>query len=185
MTSQEFQSKFKKGVNLLHQFDKCLYYNIECDCGDKSCGTTMTVECDTELGLIELHFYKDVQFDYWMYPEPGIVNYFKRLAYRWKKIIKLIFTGEISLESDFVLIDIEHINNFLEAMQEGRDYCIKCQQERDKPKSNSQYECGASMTNCSYYLSDGRCGLGNNNSPVSINQKCPNLKELNKKMLEL
>jgi len=70
-------------------------------------------------------------------------------------------------------------------MQEGRDYCIKCQQERDKPKSNSQYECGASMTNCSYYLSDGRCGLGNNNSPVSINQKCPNLKELNKKMLEL
>ena len=131
-SNKKFQSKFKKGVNLLHQFDKCLYYNIECDCGNKSCGTTMTVECDTEFGLIELHFYKDVQFDHWVYSEPGIINYFKRLAYRWKKIIKLIFTGTISLESDFVLIDIDHINNFIEAMQEGRDYCIAAKKEEEE-----------------------------------------------------
>jgi len=121
---KNFQSKFKKGVSLSHQFDDYISYNIECDCGSKDCGLTMTIECDTKWGIIELHFYNNARFDYWRYSDPGIVNYFKRIIYRWKKAIKLIFTGKISLENDMVLVDIDHINNFIEAMQEGRDYCI-------------------------------------------------------------
>ena len=79
---KNFQSKFKKGVSLNHQFDDYISYNIECDCGSKDCGLTMTIECDTKWGIIELHFYNNARFDYWRYSDPGIVNYFKR---QWKE----------------------------------------------------------------------------------------------------
>lgn len=71
-----------------------------------------------------LHFYKDVYFDYWKYSDPGFLNSIKRILYRIKKSLILLFTGKIKLSSDFIIKDIDHINAFIEALQEGRDYCL-------------------------------------------------------------
>lgn len=161
---EEFQSKFKRGVSLIHKFDKSLFYSVNCDCGDNECGSIVEIECDNNYGLLQLHFYKDVQFDDWRYPSYEFFKFdwLRRFFYRWKKAIILAFTGKIILHGDFVILDLEHINNFIEALQEGRDYCIACRQDQDKSDQNSR--CG----NCSFY------SLSNQN-----------LKELNKKMLEL
>ena len=144
----EFQSKFRRGVSLIHKFDKSLYYSVQCDCGDSECGSIVEIEVDDEFKLIQLNFYKDVFFDFWRYPdemylEDGfisfikdlfrnkIINATKRFLYRWKKALILGFTGEIKLNGDFVLIDIDHINAFIEALQEGRDYCIEVKKENE------------------------------------------------------
>ena len=144
----EFQSKFKRGVSLIHKFDTSLYYSVQCDCGDAECASIVEIEVDDKFKLIELHFYKDVHFDFWRYSdhiylEDGfksfikdlyynkLINGTKRFLYRWKKALILGFTGEIKLHSDFCLIDIDHINAFIEALQEGRDYCLEVKKEKE------------------------------------------------------
>ncbi|MFZ4438850.1 MAG: hypothetical protein ACOYOS_10515 [Syntrophales bacterium] len=124
MSQTEFQSKFKRGVSLIHKFDKSLYYSVQCDCGDGECGSIVEIEVDEEFRLIQLHFYKDVYFDHWRYPDRTFLDRIKGYLYRWKKAIILAFTGEIKLHGDFVLVDIDHINDFIEALTEGRDYCV-------------------------------------------------------------
>ena len=143
--ANKFQSKFKRGVSLIHKFDKALYYSVQCDCGDSECGSIVEIEVDDEFKLIQLNFYKDVFFDFWRYPDTfnkddgflqwvirnKIINVTKRFFYRWKKAIILAFTGEIKLNGDFVLIDIDHINAFIEALQEGRDYCLDVKKDHE------------------------------------------------------
>ncbi len=130
---EEFQSKFKRGVSLIHKFDKSLYYSVQCDCGDNKCGSIVEIECDDEFGLIQLHFYKDVHFDFWRYPNYEFFKFdwFRRFLYRWKKAIILAFTGEISLHGDFVILEPDHITNFAEALLEGRDYCIQAKKDHE------------------------------------------------------
>ena len=148
--ADNFKSKFKRGVSLIHKFDDSLWYSVQCECGDNECGSIVEIEVDDKFKLIELHFYKDVNFDFWRYPddsklwlEEGFVNFIKdlyynklingtkRFIYRWKKALILGFTGEIKLHSDFCLIDIDHINDFIEALQEGRDYCAEIKKEHE------------------------------------------------------
>lgn len=130
---EEFQSKFKRGVSLIHKFDKSLYYSISCDCGDNECGSIVEIECDDEFGIIQLHFYKDVHFDFWRYPSYEFFKFdwFRRFLYRLKKAIILAFTGEITLHGDFVILEPEHITNFAEALLEGRDYCIQAKKDHE------------------------------------------------------
>jgi len=127
MNNQPFVSKFKRGVSLLHKFDDALYYSMQCDCGDHECGSIIEIECD-EGALILCNFYKDVQFDFWTYPN----NPIKRFFYRWKSAIILAFTGRISLHGSFVIQDAEHITNFAEALLEGRDYCLNRRNQREE-----------------------------------------------------
>lgn len=144
---EEFVSKFKRGVSLIHKFDKSLYYSVTCDCGTPDCGAIIEIEVDEEFGLIEIYFHKNIKYDYWTYSDPGFLNFIKRHLHRWKGAIKLIFTGEITLQDSFVLIDIEHINNFIEALQEGRDYCLKVK-EKDKAERETIKQIEISGTNC-------------------------------------
>jgi hypothetical protein len=129
---KKFQSKFKKGILLLNKSKYGIMYKVDCDCGSNECQATISIEYDKELGLITLTFYKNLHFNSWIYSEPGFINYIKKILYRWKTALKIIFTGWLSLESELILIDIDHINNFIEALQEGRDYCIEYQQTQNK-----------------------------------------------------
>ncbi len=123
--NKNFKSKFQKGISLLHQFENSLCYSMECDCGDRECGAVIEIELDADCQLILLHFYKDVYFDCWKYSDPGFKNYIKRILYRIKKSLVLLFTGQIKLSSDFIIKDIDSINTFIKALQEGRNYCLK------------------------------------------------------------
>lgn len=115
------ESKFKRGVSLIHNFDdKSLWYSVQCDCGDKECGSIIEIEVDDEFDLIQLHFYQDMFFDSWRY-DGSILGNIKGFLYRVKKSLILLFTGRLKMYNDFVLVDKDHINNFIEALQEGRD----------------------------------------------------------------
>lgn len=121
------ESKFKRGVSLMHRFNNSLWYSVECSCGSKECNTKIEVELD-EHGFILLHFYRDVDFNHWKYD-----NMLFNFLYRCKEAIKLIFTGHLTSSSDFVLTDEEHIKNFAEAILEGRQYCLDVK-ERENEK---------------------------------------------------
>ena len=119
-----FQSKFKMGVSRQSNYSDSICYKIDCDCGNSDCGISMWMKYNKECNSIFLSMYQNTKFDSWRYSDNGFINMIKRIIYKWKQAIRLIFTGEISLEGELVLINLDHINNVIEALQEGRDYCI-------------------------------------------------------------
>lgn len=124
-----FKSKFKRGVSLIHKFDRSLYYSVQCHCGQGECGSIVEIECMDNIKSIQLHFHKNLHFDFYRYPNDEFITFdwLKRFFYRWKTAIILAFTGKINLYGDFLITDIDHINSFIEALQEGRDYCLQIQ----------------------------------------------------------
>jgi len=127
---EKFKSKFKRGVSLQGVYSDCLFYNVSCDCGDPNCGTTLEIEVDDKFGTISVHMYRDLEFEYWRFSSSGFINLLKRIWFRLISSIRLFITGNLRTSGNFVLVDLEHINSFIEALQEGRDYCLKSEEER-------------------------------------------------------
>jgi len=126
----EFKSKFKRGVSLQGVYSDCLFYNVTCDCGDPNCGITLEIEVDDKFGIISVYMCRDLEFEYWRFNSSGAINFLKRIWYRLISSIKLFITGNLKTSGNFVLVNLEHINSFIEALQEGRDYCLKSEEER-------------------------------------------------------
>jgi len=129
--TEEFESKFKKKVSLQNQFENSIWYKVDCACGcDDNCN--IELEYDPDINMIFLNFYKDVSYNWWDEKE-GFFNWFKNISIRFKKSMKLLFTGNLEMNENFILQDIDQINNFIEALQEGVEYC---KEEKKKQEEN-------------------------------------------------
>jgi hypothetical protein len=115
-------SKFKKKVSLLETYKDSIFYKIDCDCADSNCETIIELEIDTKLKILSLNFYKTINLYSFTNYENWIVRISENIFNRFKYAFKILFTGKISMSSDFILRDLEHINNFIEAIQEGKEY---------------------------------------------------------------
>ena len=116
------ESKFKKFVSLNDKYPYMIGYRVDCACGDHEHSSHIDIEYDQELNDIQLVFYKTVHYEYWN-ENDGFFYWFKNIWVRIKKATKLIFTGDIEMSESFMLIGEDHINNFIEAMQEGLEHC--------------------------------------------------------------
>ena len=65
---------------------------------------------------ISLTFYKRISWaDYY-----GKDNFLSRWIKRIQCSLKMLFTGYIELEEEFLIEDEEHIDSFIKALQEGK-----------------------------------------------------------------
>jgi len=131
----EFKSKFGNKVTHVNTWDTpsdtSVWYNIMCDCTDDSHDTSMEFEYDKSANMLFLNFYKTIsyskQFGY-MFEDNTLLDSIKnKIEVIWRRLkdaTKLLFTGYIEMNGDFVLKDKQHIQDFIDAMVEGRDYCL-------------------------------------------------------------
>lgn len=142
------ESKFKTKVSFLNQYDHCssISYKVECDCHSDDHACIIDMEYDKDMNMINLMFYKDVSFDWWTgdtWHNP-IIGRLKNYWNRIKKASKLLFTGEMRMSEEFMLIDVKHIESFIEALQEGLEYCkeekIKLEEEYKQKKLEKEKE---------------------------------------------
>jgi len=118
-------SKFSKGVMFLDKFgDHSIWYRIACDCGSKECDTYMEFEFDKKVNMLFLNFHKDVIVCEPYDDKENIIDKLERYWIRFCKSMKLLFTGYLKMEESFILQNKDHINNFIDALQEGRDYIL-------------------------------------------------------------
>ena len=128
------ESKFKKKVSLQNIYPRfnSINYKIDCDCGSHDHSCSIDFEYDKDLNIIELNFFKDVCYDYWN-EKDGIIYWIPKIWRRLTKAIRLVFTGNLEMNDSFLLMDTEHITNFIEALQEGLGYMEECKKkETDK-----------------------------------------------------
>lgn len=104
-----------KGVMKAHEFKDAVFYHVMCDCGDPEC--TMVLEMENDDGILFLNLYKKISYSaYWQDD-----NWFKAQWRKIKFIFKFLFTGYVSLEETHVIQDVEQIEAFIKALQEGKE----------------------------------------------------------------
>ena len=100
-----------------NEFKDSVFYKIECDCGSDDHQITLELCHDEDLPeLIDLIIYKKLGWSiYWSADK----NLFTRL---WKRItgaLTLLFKGYVEVEESFIFQGEEHIQSFLNAINEG------------------------------------------------------------------
>jgi len=145
---EKFKSRFFKGVVLTNQFENNIVYSCSCDCGSPEHDVIIDFEFDPQYQGAFLNFYKDIYF----FDKPridllwfdhAISDYFnnknktelvriifeniisKRLEIFWnrfKNATRLLFTGYLKMNEDFILREGEHLDNLILALIEGRDF---------------------------------------------------------------
>ncbi len=138
-------SEFKKGIMLVDEYEDSIAYRVACSCGDVEHDIYIEVEYDKKFDNITLNFYKDLFiFDsieqdilWWddckkhfrikEYKTSVRELYENMILHTWmvywgrfKKAIRIFFTGYIKMNEDFMFLDDEHFNNVIAALQEAK-----------------------------------------------------------------
>lgn len=133
---EEFKSKFGNKTTFVNAWDSkeetSIWYNIGCDCGSGGHDTNIMFEYDKSTDILFLNFYKTIsyskEFGHLYYEDDTLVDVIKdKIKVLWKRMkdaTKLLFTGYVEMESDFILKDTQHIQDFIDALIEGREYCL-------------------------------------------------------------
>lgn len=138
-----FKSKFSKKVSLMGVWDhsSSVWYNVDCDCNSPEHRCGIEIEFDKEINMISLHFYKTVSFDWWKYDVDKISGRLQNLWNRIKKSCKLLFTGELEMEDELIMMEFDHIESFIEALQEGLEYCKAEKIKRAEKMKEEKKQC--------------------------------------------
>ena len=97
---------------LIGRFRDALYYRVACDCGDEECDATLELEKDG--GIIWLRIYKQIGWYRNGY------NWFEKTWEKTKAVFNIIFNNCLETQGEMVLKGEEHIDAFIEALEEGK-----------------------------------------------------------------
>jgi hypothetical protein len=105
-----------------NEFEDAVYYRVACSCGSDDHDLTIEFERDPELpDMLFLNFYKDLAWSsYW-----GDSNFFNRIWKRFKASLRIFFVGYIEVEESFIIQGEEHIDSFIKALEEGKQFIKK------------------------------------------------------------
>jgi len=104
------------------EFDDAVYYRAMCACGSDDCGLTLELEYDHGLDDIVLTIYTKLTYCSWYGISPVDKFYwFKDMWQRIKGAFKLLSTGQIRLEESFLFNEAKQIDDFITAIQEGKE----------------------------------------------------------------
>jgi hypothetical protein len=93
----------------INEFDDAVTFRASCNCTDRRHDMTIDIEADKEMGDIILHFYIDLESNvYW-----GGKSLLKRIVKKITYVLRLIFTGRIEMENDFILDSKKQIEDFI------------------------------------------------------------------------
>ena len=110
----------------LYEFRDCIVFRAACSCNDPSDDLWISIELDEKYKLLNLVFSANVGIYYDDYNiDDSILEKLKKflnnLYYRFKKSFKLLFTGYIKMETDFIMDNEENIRDFLSAINNSID----------------------------------------------------------------
>ena len=97
-----------------NEFNDSIFYRISCDCSDVEHDLTLEMEWDD--GFLTLHFYGDVEVSSW----GSSFSWIGKQWWKIKRIFELLFKGYFSVNYEMLILKEEHLDSFIEALQEGK-----------------------------------------------------------------
>jgi hypothetical protein len=98
-----------------HDSGKAVYYSVACDCLDNDHQLDLEIEVD-DFPIMTLHFYGKMDLPvYW-----GCTNIASMAWVRVKTAFKILLTGWVDIQNEFILREEAHIDSFIAALEEGK-----------------------------------------------------------------
>ena len=155
------KSKFPKRVMLVNEWENSITYRCACDCGEASRDIYIEFEYDKDLQqMLFLNFYKDVYFFdnfrrdvLWFddvvkkvkerefkeaiydFFDNSLFYYWKNFRYRLRKAVRILFTGYLEMNEDFILKGVDHIDNFIKVLEEGKNLILERSKKEPERRS--------------------------------------------------
>lgn len=151
--------QFSNNIMLVSDYEDSITFRCACDCGNNDHDIYIDIEYDKKLEMIFLNFYKDVYyydgirrdvlwFDKFKkefktsikssvvyFFNNTFVHYYRVLKARLKTSFRIICTGYLECNEDFIIRDVEHIDGFIKALEEGKRLLLE---RREKKKELSE-----------------------------------------------
>ena len=101
----------------VHEFEQSVFYRTSCDCGSNDCDLTIEIEYDKDFpDMLFLYLHKQLNWSAYWNSDSWLNEQLKKL----KAIYRIIFWGYVEVEESFVFKGIDHIDNFINAIEDGR-----------------------------------------------------------------
>ncbi|MGB2828408.1 MAG: hypothetical protein WBC50_09490 [Dehalococcoidales bacterium] len=108
------------------KYDDAIFYRVDCACSSDRCGLHMELSYEKDINELSLYLYKNLSFR--SYNSSRIVSAWLRI----KGALKILFTGYIEVNEDLLIEGGEHIDNFIKALEEGREKMLERKKQLSK-----------------------------------------------------
>ena len=97
------------------EFERAVFYRASCDCIDPDHDVSLEISAD-DFPSMSLIFTAQYEHSvYW-----GSLNWLERQLKRITGALRLLFLGRLTVEYEYVIINDDHIDSFISAIQDGR-----------------------------------------------------------------
>ena len=109
-----------------------IFYKLECACTDNDHIITFEMEHDHNSVILNMH--QNIAWSSYY----GSDNIFRRIKDRIVNSFKVLFFGYLEGEGTLILNGEDHIQSFIDALVEGKDYAKKYRENFEKEISDNQ-----------------------------------------------
>ena len=117
-----------KRIAELNRLDDLIIYRAICSCSQEKHDLTIHLEKDTEFDLLLLTFYVNLSIDEYfsLWEKDNFKGKLKKFIHilwiRIKLSLKVLFTGYIEIEQEFIIDDKDQIDSLVKSLEEGKSY---------------------------------------------------------------
>lgn len=102
------------------------FYKLMCSCSEDR--HTLTLQLEHDCNQVVLTIEQELTWSaYW-----GDSNIFKRILNRITGAIKLLFVGYIDVQGDCIIQGEEHIQSFIDSLEDGKSFIKKWEKEENE-----------------------------------------------------
>jgi len=102
-----------------------VYYKVLCSCSEDR--HTLTLELEHDCDSVNLSIEQELTWSsVW-----GDYSWYQRIWNRITGAIKLLFVGYIDVQGDCIIQGEEHIQSFIDALEEGKGFIKRWEKDRD------------------------------------------------------
>jgi len=109
-------------ASIINKYPKLpsITFKISCDCNSPDCGLVCDFEIDH--GYLTLNLYKRMIFSAYAWEENRFISFLKTWKNKFVAIFKILFYGYLETEECLILQGEDHIQGFIDALEEGRQF---------------------------------------------------------------
>ena len=109
-------------IAVINEYDNCILYRTTCSCLSDDHSIDIEVEYDEDCDMVNLNMYQDLNcYTHTYVPIDAKFKWVREMWIRLSYALRVFFTGHIKVNTDFIFGDEKQIDDFLAALQAGRD----------------------------------------------------------------
>ncbi len=112
-----------RGICKVTEYENAVFYKAHCDCMNDKHTQTLILDYDDNLDIITLAIHSTIWTHFntnWCTTwTERLEQWYNSQCLKWSQVIKLIWTGQIEGENEFLFQSKEQVRDYITALEEG------------------------------------------------------------------